>query len=576
MIFSGKKVFIIAEMANSHEGILKNAKKIVIAAAESGADAIKFQKFFADELAEPNHEYYSLYKKLEMTSTEWRKLISFAKSKKLKIFVDIFGIKSAKQISKFNVDGFKLHSSDVGNPKLLQFLAKEKKSILLSVAGCLPYEIHTALDILQRTPKQIILMHGFQGYPTKINDINLNRISELKRKYGKIVGLMDHISGNSDMALVIPLLGINMGAKVIEKHITLNRAEKGLDYYSALNPLEFKKLVLQIRQAEKAFGSKKLDLSKNEIIYRLQHKKNAVAKDFIKKGTKLSETMFEFKRTKTKQQPISFTDFEGQTTSSNIRKGQVLKYSTIHKKTPKVVAVIACRVGSERLFAKPLQLIGDFTILQLLIKQIRKSKLINEIVLAISKKPGNEAFVNFAQENNLPFIEGDDVDVLQRLIKGAKYVNAEIIFRVTPDQPFIYWEGMDSIIQNHIKGGFSFSILEDVPLGIGYEIINLNALEISHSKGKRKHRSELASLYIYEHRNKFKINEVKPKKELQRPDLRLTVDTPEDLQMMRLIDKFIGNHGNPISLRKIITFLDKNPDIAKINSSIPAGKAKLW
>ena len=96
------------------------------------------------------------------------------------------------------------------------------------------------------------------------------------------------------------------------------------------------------------------------------------------------------------------------------------------------------------------------------------------------------------------------------------------------------------------------------------------------SKGKRKHRSELASLYIYEHRNKFKINEVKPKKELQRPDLRLTVDTPEDLQMMRLIDKFIGNHGNPISLRKIITFLDKNPDIAKINSSIPAGKAKLW
>ena len=86
----------------------------------------------------------------------------------------------------------------------------------------------------------------------------------------------------------------------------------------------------------------------------------------------------------------------------------------------------------------------------------------------------------------------------------------------------------------------------------------------------------MASLYIYEHRNKFKINEVKPKKELQRPDLRLTVDTPEDLQMMRLIDKFIGNHGNPISLRKIITFLDENPDIAKINSSIPAGKAKLW
>ena len=80
-MISEKKVFIIAEMANSHEGILQNAKKIVNAAAKSGADAIKFQKFFADELAEPNHESYSLYKKLEMTSTEWRELISFAKSK---------------------------------------------------------------------------------------------------------------------------------------------------------------------------------------------------------------------------------------------------------------------------------------------------------------------------------------------------------------------------------------------------------------------------------------------------------------------------------------------------------------
>ncbi|MDC0229326.1 N-acetylneuraminate synthase family protein, partial [Nitrosopumilus sp.] len=120
MLFSKNKTFIIAEMANSHEGVLNTAKKIVKSAAEAGADAVKFQKFFADELAQPDHEYYNLYKKLEMKNNEWKELILYAKSKKLKVFVDIFGIKSAKQFVKFPIDGFKIHSADVGNLPLLK------------------------------------------------------------------------------------------------------------------------------------------------------------------------------------------------------------------------------------------------------------------------------------------------------------------------------------------------------------------------------------------------------------------------------------------------------------------------
>ena len=576
MLFSKKKIFVIAEMANSHEGILDNAKKIVKAAAEAGADAVKFQKFFADELAQPNHEYYTLYKKLEMKNNEWKELILYAKSKNLKVFVDVFGIKSTKQISKIGVDGYKIHASDVNNHELLRFLDLQKKPILLSVAGCLSNEIYEALQLFHHNSKSIVLMHGFQGYPTKIHDMNINRITELKKQYGKIVGLMDHLSGNSEMALTIPLLGISMGARVIEKHLTLDRSKKGLDYYSALNPSEFKKFVLYVRSSELAFGDGKIILSKNETKYRLDHKKNIVAKYLIKNNTKISEKMFEFKRTKTKQEPLSFHKFLGKYTSKIIHKGDILNPSMVKGESSKIAAVIACRVGSERLFAKPLQLIGNFTILELLLNQIRKSTLIDEIVLAISNKPGNEIFITFAKENNIPFIEGDDIDVLQRLIDGAKYVNADIIFRVTPDQVFIHWEKIDKLLRNHIQGKFSFSILNDVPIGAGYEIINLSALEASHSKGHKKHQSELASLYIYEHKNKFKINEVKPEKILQRSDLRLTVDFPEDLQMVRLIDKSIGNNGKPIPLKKIITFLDKNPEIAKINSHIPIGKARLW
>ena len=563
-------------MANSHEGVLNTAKKIVKSAAEAGADAVKFQKFFADELAQPDHEYYNLYKKLEMKNNEWKELILYAKSKKLKIFADIFGIKSAKQFLKFPIDGFKIHSADVGNLPLLKFLSKQKKPILLSVAGCLPHEIHEALNILERSPKEIILLHGFQGYPTKINDLNLNRINELKNKFGKLVGLMDHIAGDSDSALTIPVLAISKGANIIEKHFTLNRSKKGLDYFSALNPSEFQKLVSTIKQSETSFGSSSMNLSKNELDYRLIHKKNVISKKFIKKGSKLNENMFEFKRTKTKIPPISFSNFNGKIISSDMQKNEILNYDFISKKIPKVVAVIACRVGSERLFAKPLQQISGFTILHLLINQIKKSKQITDIVLAISEKSGNNIFVNFAHENNIKFVQGDDLDVLKRLIDGGDYVNSDIIFRVTSDCPFIYWEKIDFMINNHVNNNNDFSILKNTPLGAGYEIINLDALKKSHKLGSKKHRSELVSLFIYENQKKFKIQEIEPKKEFQRPDLRLTVDNPEDLLVARMIHEKIGKNDSPIELKKIIKFLDTHPEIIKINSNIVAGKAKLW
>ncbi|MGI0068773.1 MAG: N-acetylneuraminate synthase family protein, partial [Nitrosopumilaceae archaeon] len=198
------------------------AKKITEHASEAGADAIKFQKFTAKELAEPNHEYYALYKKLEMSNKEWKELVTYAKSKNLKVFVDVFGVKSAKEISQLDIDGYKIHSSDLSNPFLLEFLANEKKSILLSTAGCLLNEIDEALRILLKNKKEIVLMHGFQGYPTHVEDLNLLRIPELRKKYGLSVGLMDHVAGDSRAALMIPLLGISLGSTVIEKHITID------------------------------------------------------------------------------------------------------------------------------------------------------------------------------------------------------------------------------------------------------------------------------------------------------------------------------------------------------------------
>lgn len=575
-LFSANKVFVIAEMANSHEGNLLKAKKITAYASEAGADAIKFQKFTPKELAEPDHEYYDLYKKLEMSNKEWKELVTYAKSKNLKVFVDVFGVNSAKEISQLDIDGYKIHSSDLSNPFLLEFLANEKKSILLSTAGCLLNEIDEALKILLKTGKEIVLMHGFQGYPTNPDDLNLLRMSELKKKYGLSVGLMDHVAGGSRAALIIPLLGISLGAIVIEKHITIDRSKKGLDYYSALNPDEFKDLVSLIRTTEISLGTNNFSLLDNELKYRLTHKKNTISKRFIKKGTKLNEKMFEYKRTKTKQPSVLFYDFKGKLAAKDIKKGTILTNSMLDNKQKKIAAIIACRVDSARLFAKPLQLVGKYRILQLVLNQLKKSKLINDIVLAISENPGNEIFINFAKEQKVKFILGDDTDVLKRLIDAAKYVNADIVFRLTPENPYIAWEEIDPVIKDHLSGNFDFSFVDGIPLGSGFEIINIQALEISHKLGGPKHRSELCSLYINEHQKKFKINRYKPEKALQRPELRLTVDTPEDLMVARIINDHIGKDGKPISLKKIIKFLDANPKVTTINSGMPIGVSRIW
>lgn len=568
-----KQVFVIAEVANSHEGQLDVAKKIVKEASIAKANAVKFQKIIADELAERNHENYQMYKNLEMSKKEWKDLIQFSKKLKLKVFVDVFGLKGAKEVSKLGIDGIKIHSTDLGNPKLLRFVGGLNLPILLSTAGCTLSEIHNAVSILSKN--ELVLMHSFQGYPTKIEDLNLLRISSLKEKFALPIGLMDHISGYSDFATTVPILGIGLGAQVIEKHITLDRSKKGLDYYSALNPKEFQLLVSSIKKSQTAIGDGGFDLSKNELRYRFLHKKNAITKKQLKKNTILNESMIEFKRTKLKKEPLSINQIIGKKINKDIPKNTIITNSMLSSEK-KIVAILACRVDSSRLFAKPLQLVGKYRILELLINQINKSKMIDEIVLAISEKPGNEIFVDFAQKNNLKYVQGNDEDVLERLIIAAKYTNSEIIFRVTPENPFIFWEGIDDLIKKHISGKYDLSVIDGLPLGSNFEIINRKALEISHEKGRNEHRSELCTLYINQNQKKFRILRFKPAKNITRPDIRLTVDTPEDLIISRLIHRKLGKGRNPISLMKIIRFLDKNPKISEINSEIPIGVSRIW
>ena len=119
-------------------------------------------------------------------------------------------------------------------------------------------------------------------------------ISRYLNKFDLPIGIMDHISGNSNMAQIIPLLALTLGVSIIEKHITLNRNEKGIDYYSSLEPDEFKNMIKLIKNTLKAIGNQKIEFSNDEIKYRLKHKKKTIAKKSIKKNSRLKINDFEF------------------------------------------------------------------------------------------------------------------------------------------------------------------------------------------------------------------------------------------------------------------------------------------
>lgn len=234
-----------------------------------------------------------------------------------------------------------------------------------------------------------------------------------------------------------------------------------------------------------------------------------------------------------------------------------------------LVAALACRNNSTRLYGKPLQLLDikkKISVIQHIINQLKKKKIFKEIVLGISKEIDSKIYVQLANKNNINYIFGDEFDVLSRLIKCGDKTFATDIFRITTESPFPFLKNLKKKWKSHIKNNFDASFFDPGIDGCGYEIIKLEALKISHQYGKKRHRSELCSSYVRENINKFKINFLKVPNFLKNNNLRLTIDYPEDLIICRYFYNLINNKKknnfssaiNEIKKDKLIDLLLKN------------------
>lgn len=295
------KVYIIAEAGVNHNGDLKKAKKLVQEAKKAGADAVKFQYYKTENLVlkkTPKTKYqkknekkfknqFDMLKKYELSKYHLVLLQRIAQKLKIDFFVSVFNHENFKEIKKLNFPYIKIPSGEINNVPLLKYIGKANKKTILSTGMSQMKEVKKAVNLLEKNGlkrNKLTVLHCNSAYPTPIDNVNLNAITSIKNELKLRVGYSDHTETE-----LTSLAAVSLGAKVIEKHLTLNKKLDGPDHKSSLNSNEFKKLVDKIRLTEKILGSGLKFVSSSEAENKKYVRKSIVAKKSIRKGEIFSE-----------------------------------------------------------------------------------------------------------------------------------------------------------------------------------------------------------------------------------------------------------------------------------------------
>lgn len=286
------KPYIIAEMACSHDGIFSKAEELIQVAIDANADAIQLQLFKTEHTVTPMHEVYNILKKIEFSEEQWDNLIKIGNSNGIDVWICVYDLESLKFALERPITGIKLNSSDLNNIEILKLLSKHPSvPFTMGTGSSSLYEIERALDFFKESKERITLVHGVQNFPTKIKDLNLSRINYLKENFPEYkIGYADHTEGGSTFSLEVDLMAVSLGVRLIEKHINLDRSEKGIDHQAALEPDEFKTFIDKIEQGYKAMGFEidKTKFSESDLKYRKFQKKSLVSNGDFEIGHKIT------------------------------------------------------------------------------------------------------------------------------------------------------------------------------------------------------------------------------------------------------------------------------------------------
>jgi spore coat polysaccharide biosynthesis protein SpsF len=243
-----------------------------------------------------------------------------------------------------------------------------------------------------------------------------------------------------------------------------------------------------------------------------------------------------------------------------------------NQKAIKISAIVQARMGSTRLPGKVLMQICGKLMLEHIIERLKFSNLINQIILAIPDTEENDILEEFALGNSIKFYRGSENEVLTRFYLAAKENNCDIIVRITADNPLIDPEIIDIVIKEHLDKKADYSCthypFKFLPLGLDVEVFNSRSLEAAYKNAKGDRQRKHVTPHFYENPDVFKINGVKLPAYLKNPNLRLTVDTKEDLELMTKIYENLYEEGKIFKTAQILNLFSRKPELKKINSHI--------
>ena len=329
---------IIAEAGVNHNGSTEMAKKLVDAAAEAGADYVKFQTFKSANLVLKNARaanyqrknmqenalsQYQMLKNLELTYEDHVKLIEYANSQGIKFLSTAFDLESVQLLADFHLGLWKIPSGEITNYPYLRLIAQQHEPVILSTGMSTMEEIESAVRVLLDNGlplDYLTILHCNTEYPTPMCDVNLRAMNKIASVFHTHVGYSDHTLG-----IEVPIAAVALGASVIEKHFTLDRSLQGPDHKASLEPKELKRMVTAIRNVEAALGNPEKMVTESEEKNKLLVRKSIVALKDIREGDFFSEENLTAKRPGNGISAIKWLDVIGKKASRNFKVDEIIE-----------------------------------------------------------------------------------------------------------------------------------------------------------------------------------------------------------------------------------------------------------
>ena len=504
---------IIAEAAFNHNGDLNYLKELGLKAKISGADYFTVQVMNVDAFCVKDYQRYQLYKDTEFAEDQWIDLFDYYKNINLSIIPCVLEEKSFQLCINYGFELLKIHATDINNHPFLNLISETPNiKVILETQCATLLETELAIEVLGKH-KIEALFSGYSNYPTEVEDLNLNTIDYFKHKFNLNIGYADHsLDTNS-----IPLMILAKGCKYIEKHITISRNNRNYDWQVSLYPEEFSKMVNNLKHYAKSLGSFSKHPSKNEKNFRsIMYKKHIDGFDTFKrsdKGDFLIEKIID--------------SFSLETT---------------------VVALIA-RLKSKRLKNKVLLNFSKNELIVDLYNRISNNSPF-KVVLATSLLKEDDLLASLFEKNSYPIYRGDDISIIDRMLRLAFIEKASSIFRVTGDNPFTDPYLMNEMSKMLNKHNLDYVRVNNAPFGVSAELFSTKYLWKLYLKLESTEHSEYLSWYVLNDKD-VKMGSIDIVTEIK-TNVNLSVDYEKDYQDCKKLLLKIDKDFSEITLNDIL------------------------